>query len=56
MQEPKYQVLIDNQVYAQNMDLETATVLLKALFTEYFNEHDMVVSIKEMERAQPVNA
>ena len=52
MQEPRYQIFIDNQIYAQNMDIETATILVKALFATYFNEHNMIISIKEMEHPE----
>lgn len=51
MEERRYKVLIDNMVVANNMDLNTATILLKALFNEYYNDYKMVVSIKEENRA-----
>ena len=50
MTEYKYKVLIDDVLYAENMDIKTATILIKALFEEYHNEHFMTISIKEMER------
>jgi hypothetical protein len=50
MEEKRYQVLIDNEVIASNMDLNIATVLAKALFEEYYNDCTMVVSIREEER------
>lgn len=52
MTERRYEVLIDNEVVAANMEMRTATILIKALFEEYYNECYMTVSIKEMEREQ----
>lgn len=51
MHEKKYNVLINNEVVAKNMDINTAVILVKALFEEYYNDYTMVVSIKEMDRA-----
>ena len=50
MEEKKYKVLINNEVVAKDMDIRTATVLVRALFEEYYNDHSMTISIKEMER------
>lgn len=55
MAEYKYEVLIDGVVYAENMDIKTATILIRALFEEYYNDHSMTISIKEMERAACTN-
>ena len=49
MEERRYKVLIDNMVVADNMDLKTATILAKALFEEYYNDYEMVVSIKKVD-------
>ena len=51
MYESKYMVLINNGVVARDMDIRTATILAKALFEEYYNDHTMMVSIKEEDRA-----
>ena len=56
MAEHKYKVLIDGVVYAENMDIKTAIILVRALFEEYYNDHSMAISIKEMERAVCNNA
>jgi len=48
--ERKYSVLIDQTVVASYMDLKTATILARALFEEYYNDHLMVVSIREEDR------
>lgn len=52
MNEKKYEVLIDDEVVAERMDLTTATVLLKALFEEYYNEYPLTISVREMERCK----
>lgn len=52
MLEQKYEVLIDNEVVATKMDINVATILLKALFEEYYNEHEMTISIREVERCE----
>jgi hypothetical protein len=50
MGETKYQVLINDNIVAQDMTLEYATLFMKAVFHEYCNRHMMTVSIKEMPR------
>ena len=50
MEEKRYKVLIDNMVVANNMDLKTATILVKALFDEYYNDYKMVISVKVEDR------
>ena len=50
MEERKYKVLIGNIVIANNMDLKTATILIKALFEEYYNDCQMVISVKLEDR------
>ena len=47
MEERRYKVLIDSMVVAERMDLKTAIILVKALFDEYYNDHKMIISIKE---------
>lgn len=37
-------------VVAEKMDLRTATVLVKALFNEYYNDNKMTVSVKQMDK------
>lgn len=51
MEEKKYKVLINNQVVAKDMDIRTATVLVRALFEEYYNDYTMAVTIKQEDRA-----
>ena len=50
MEERRYKVLIDNMVVANDMDLQTAIVLVKALFNEYYNDNKMTVSVKQMDK------
>lgn len=45
MDEYKYKVLIDGVVYAENMNIKTATILIRALLEEYYNDHSMTISI-----------
>lgn len=52
MTERKYEVLVNERTVAEEMDLKTATILVRALFEEYYNDYFMVVSIKEMERCE----
>ena len=47
MKEKRYKVLINSEVVASNMDIRTATVLVRALFEEYYNDYTMIVSIQE---------
>lgn len=51
MYEKKYKVLINNEVVASDMDIKTATVLVRALFEEYYNDYTMIVSIKQEDLA-----
>ena len=52
MEERKYEVLVDGDTVAEGMDINMATILVKALFNEYYNEHSMIVGIKEMDRCK----
>ena len=44
MKEQRYEVLIDNEVVATGMDINVATILVKALFEEYYNEREITIS------------
>ena len=50
MTDKKYKVLIGNDVVAEGMDIKTATILVRALFEEYYNEYPLTISVREMER------
>ena len=54
MEEMKYQVSINDNIIAQDMTLEYATIFIKAIFHEFYNRHMMTVSIKEMPRCEDV--
>ena len=51
MENKKYKVFVDDEIFAEYMSLETAMILVKALFDTYYNEYGMTVSIREDERA-----
>ena len=46
MEELKYDVYIDSNIAAENMDLDTAIILVKALFERYYADTGMVVSMR----------
>lgn len=50
MSEKKYCVTIDNHTIAENMTLEYALMLTKAIFETYYNDRSMVVAIAEMSK------
>ena len=52
MTEKKYKCLINKEVVAEGMDIKTTTILVRALFEEYYNDYGMTVSIREMERCE----
>ena len=50
MGDKKYKVFVDDKIFAEYMSLETAMILVKALFDTYYNEYGMTVSVREEER------
>ena len=48
MSENKYYVTVNNHAVAENMTIEYALMLVKAIFETYYNDHSMVVAIAEM--------
>ena len=56
MENDKYILLIDNEIVAERMSLETATILIKALFNEYYNDYNMKITIRKEERTAPLYA
>ena len=50
MSEKKYYVTIDNHTIAENMTLEYALILIKAIFETYYSDRSMVVAIAEMSK------
>ena len=56
MNEITYRVIIDGVTIATGMSIEHATILLKALFLEYYNEPAMAVAIAREDRAEVCEA
>lgn len=52
MNDKKYEVLIGKEVIATRMDIKTATILIRALFEEYYNEYPLTISVREIERCE----
>lgn len=50
MENNKYCVYVDGHRFADNMDLDVAMIVVKALFKEYYEEHGMQICIQEMDR------
>lgn len=53
MEEIKYFVEIDGNRVAENMSIQTALILIEALFAEYYNDKKMLVSICRMDLDEP---
>ena len=49
MKEDKYWVKVDGIVIAENMTLEFAIILVKAIFETYYNDLNMVIGIGKVE-------
>lgn len=47
MWEDTYYVEVDGEVVARGLSLKIATILIRALFEEYWNDKQMVVSVKK---------
>lgn len=45
----KYYILMDENIIAENMDLETALILTKALFEEYYNSSIKITIVRMIE-------
>ena len=48
----RYKVYVNLEMVASDMDIKTATLLIRMLFDEYYNEPNMVITIREMERTE----
>lgn len=53
MSQKRYKVYANLEMVASDMDIKTATLLIRMLFEEYYNEPNMVITIREMERVEP---
>ena len=51
MSERIYKLYIGEELIAESVSIETALILIKALFSEYYNEEKMEIKIREMERS-----
>lgn len=52
MFERKYFITVNNRTIAENMTIDYALVFVKAIFNEYYNEHELIVAIEEMPRCE----
>lgn len=50
MLEQKYKVIVDNQIYARDMDLNTALTLTQALFDKWHSESNLAITIEREDR------
>ena len=50
MPERRYELYIGEELIAESLSIETALILIKALFSEYYNEKNMKITIQEMEQ------
>lgn len=46
MNEYEYKVVVDNKVYARDMDLQTALTLTEALFNKWHGETNLAITIE----------
>lgn len=44
----RYRIFVNGKAVAQAVPLEYAMVFIRAIFEEYYNDHNMEVMIKEM--------
>ena len=56
MNENKYYLKIDNRIIAERVSLEHALIFIKSIFENYYNDHEIVISIAEMERCEVCEA
>jgi hypothetical protein len=52
MDEQKFDLYIDGDIAAENMTIETAVILLEALFMHYYNDAEDGMEITVKRRAQ----
>ena len=52
MNENKYYLKIGNRTIAERVSLEHALIFIKSIFENYYNDHEIVISIGEMERCE----
>jgi len=49
MVENKYQIIWNNTVIAEVMDINTALILIRALFHEYYDEENMKLEVARID-------
>ena len=49
MEERKYEIILDSEVIATDMNLNTATILIKALFEHYYADVDMSLTVRKLQ-------
>ena len=52
MIENKYYLKIDNRTVAECIPLEYALIFIKSIFENYYNDHEIVISIAETEQCE----
>ena len=52
MNENKYYLKVDNRTVAECIPLEYVLIFIKSIFENYYNDHEIVISIAEMERCK----
>ena len=52
MSENKYYLTVNNRTVAECISLEYALIFIKSIFENYYNDHDIVIAIAEMERCE----
>lgn len=52
MNENKYYLKIDNRIIAERISLEHALIFIKSIFENYYNDHEIVISIAEMRQCE----
>ena len=52
MSENKYYLTVNNQTVAEGVTCEYALIFTKALIEYFYNDHDIVIAITEMERCE----
>ena len=50
MNENKYYLKVDNRTAAECIPLEYALIFIKSIFENYYNDHEIVISIAELDR------
>lgn len=52
MSEHKYYLTVNNRTVAEGVTCEYALIFTKALIEHFYNDHDIVIAIAEMERSE----